>query len=173
MIEHFLSICINTKQDQEHPMTPTPYHLLGRTGFASRGVFVMDGSRRSAHGNAYFTGLGRAKRASHECQDGNWAATPEFVLHEAWFTQFPCHRRRIDEPCGPRWDCCLRTGWFWSALVRWSATGVQPDGWRLSCPRRAGPMPTSKRSSARPTWFGRSACARRWSPAPAPRTGQK
>ncbi|HVE88911.1 MAG TPA: M48 family metallopeptidase [Burkholderiaceae bacterium] len=36
--------------------------LLSRTGFASRGVFVMDGSRRSAHGNAYFTGLGRAKR---------------------------------------------------------------------------------------------------------------
>ena len=36
--------------------------LLGRTGFASKGVFVMDGSRRSAHGNAYFTGLGRAKR---------------------------------------------------------------------------------------------------------------
>jgi STE24 endopeptidase len=36
--------------------------LLSRTGFSSRGVFVMDGSRRSAHGNAYFTGLGRAKR---------------------------------------------------------------------------------------------------------------
>jgi STE24 endopeptidase len=36
--------------------------LLDRTGFSSRGVFVMDGSRRSAHGNAYFTGLGRAKR---------------------------------------------------------------------------------------------------------------
>ncbi len=36
--------------------------LLARTGFASKGVFVMDGSRRSAHGNAYFTGLGRAKR---------------------------------------------------------------------------------------------------------------
>ncbi len=36
--------------------------LLMRTGFASKGVFVMDGSRRSAHGNAYFTGLGRAKR---------------------------------------------------------------------------------------------------------------
>ena len=36
--------------------------LLGRTGFSSKGVFVMDGSRRSAHGNAYFTGLGRAKR---------------------------------------------------------------------------------------------------------------
>ena len=36
--------------------------LLDRTGFSSKGVFVMDGSRRSAHGNAYFTGLGRAKR---------------------------------------------------------------------------------------------------------------
>jgi STE24 endopeptidase len=36
--------------------------LLARTGFSSKGVFVMDGSRRSAHGNAYFTGLGRAKR---------------------------------------------------------------------------------------------------------------
>jgi len=36
--------------------------LLTRTGFSSRGVYVMDGSRRSAHGNAYFTGLGRAKR---------------------------------------------------------------------------------------------------------------
>ena len=36
--------------------------LLERTGFTSRGLFVMDGSRRSAHGNAYFTGLGRNKR---------------------------------------------------------------------------------------------------------------
>ncbi|MBX5462108.1 MAG: M48 family metallopeptidase [Steroidobacteraceae bacterium] len=36
--------------------------LLERTGFTSKGVFVMDGSRRSAHGNAYFTGVGRNKR---------------------------------------------------------------------------------------------------------------
>jgi len=36
--------------------------LIKRCGFASRGVFVMDGSRRSAHGNAYFTGLGAQKR---------------------------------------------------------------------------------------------------------------
>lgn len=36
--------------------------LLARCGFQSRGIFVMDGSRRSAHGNAYFTGLGRNKR---------------------------------------------------------------------------------------------------------------
>jgi STE24 endopeptidase len=36
--------------------------LLARTGFTSQGVFVMDGSRRSSHGNAYFTGFGSAKR---------------------------------------------------------------------------------------------------------------
>lgn len=37
--------------------------LLARCGFtAGGGVFVMDGSRRSAHGNAYFTGFGRNKR---------------------------------------------------------------------------------------------------------------
>jgi STE24 endopeptidase len=36
--------------------------LLAKCGFQSQGLFVMDGSRRSAHGNAYFTGFGRAKR---------------------------------------------------------------------------------------------------------------
>jgi STE24 endopeptidase len=36
--------------------------LMKRCGFAAKGLFVMDGSRRSAHGNAYFTGLGAAKR---------------------------------------------------------------------------------------------------------------
>jgi STE24 endopeptidase len=36
--------------------------LMKRCGFAAKGLFVMDGSRRSAHGNAYFTGFGAAKR---------------------------------------------------------------------------------------------------------------
>lgn len=36
--------------------------LMARVGFASKGLFVMDGSRRSAHGNAYFSGFGAAKR---------------------------------------------------------------------------------------------------------------
>ncbi len=36
--------------------------LMARCGFAAKGLFVMDGSRRSAHANAYFTGLGRSKR---------------------------------------------------------------------------------------------------------------
>ena len=36
--------------------------LLERCGFASKGIFVMDGSRRSSHGNAYFSGTGNNKR---------------------------------------------------------------------------------------------------------------
>lgn len=36
--------------------------LLTRCGFASQGLFVMDGSKRSSHGNAYFTGFGKTKR---------------------------------------------------------------------------------------------------------------
>jgi len=36
--------------------------LLHRCGFSSNGIFVIDGSRRSSHGNAYFSGFGRNKR---------------------------------------------------------------------------------------------------------------
>jgi len=36
--------------------------LLARCGFENKGLYVMDGSKRSAHGNAFFTGFGRAKR---------------------------------------------------------------------------------------------------------------
>jgi STE24 endopeptidase len=37
-------------------------NLMKRVGFSASGLFVMDGSRRSAHGNAYFSGFGAAKR---------------------------------------------------------------------------------------------------------------
>ncbi len=36
--------------------------LLARCGFTAQGLFVMDGSKRTAHGNAYFTGFGKTKR---------------------------------------------------------------------------------------------------------------
>lgn len=47
---------------EQGPMRDAVEELARRCGFEPRGVFVMDGSRRSTHGNAYFTGLGRAKR---------------------------------------------------------------------------------------------------------------
>jgi STE24 endopeptidase len=36
--------------------------LLNKCGFTAHGLFVMDGSKRSTHGNAYFTGFGKTKR---------------------------------------------------------------------------------------------------------------
>lgn len=36
--------------------------LANKTGFANKGIFVMDGSKRSSHSNAYFTGMGRFRR---------------------------------------------------------------------------------------------------------------
>jgi len=47
---------------EEGPLKTTIEALLTRCGFASRGIFTMDGSKRSAHGNAYFTGFGAQKR---------------------------------------------------------------------------------------------------------------
>lgn len=47
---------------QEGSLKTRIEQLLERTGFRSQGLFVMDGSTRSAHGNAYFSGFGSAKR---------------------------------------------------------------------------------------------------------------
>ncbi|HVO90493.1 MAG TPA: M48 family metallopeptidase, partial [Casimicrobiaceae bacterium] len=46
----------------EGPSRERVERLLARCGFQSRGLFVMDGSKRSGHGNAYFTGFGKSKR---------------------------------------------------------------------------------------------------------------
>lgn len=47
---------------QDEALSQRVQTLMRRCGFAAKGLFVMDGSRRSAHANAYFTGLGAAKR---------------------------------------------------------------------------------------------------------------
>ena len=47
---------------QDPALTARVQALMQRCGFAAKGLFVMDGSKRSAHANAYFTGFGAAKR---------------------------------------------------------------------------------------------------------------
>ena len=47
---------------QDAPLKARIELLLQKCGFKSSGLFVMDGSRRSSHGNAYFTGFGKTKR---------------------------------------------------------------------------------------------------------------
>jgi len=50
------------KELDDQELKTTINQLLEKCGFASNGIFVMDGSRRSSHGNAYFTGMGNNKR---------------------------------------------------------------------------------------------------------------
>jgi len=47
---------------EEGPLKQRIQNLLERCGFTSNGIFIMDGSKRSGHGNAYFTGFGNNKR---------------------------------------------------------------------------------------------------------------
>ncbi|MFD1712263.1 M48 family metallopeptidase [Ottowia flava] len=47
---------------QDESLSERVGQLMARCGFKAKGLFVMDGSRRSAHANAYFTGFGAAKR---------------------------------------------------------------------------------------------------------------
>jgi STE24 endopeptidase len=47
---------------EDGPLKERIENLLKRCDFKSQGLFIMDGSKRSAHGNAYFTGMGKAKR---------------------------------------------------------------------------------------------------------------
>ena len=47
---------------EDGPLKERIEGLLKRCDFISEGLFIMDGSKRSAHGNAYFTGMGKAKR---------------------------------------------------------------------------------------------------------------
>ena len=47
---------------EDGPLKDRIQSLLARCGFSSNGIYIMDGSKRSGHGNAYFTGLGNNKR---------------------------------------------------------------------------------------------------------------
>lgn len=50
------------KELDDKELKDTITQLLNKCGFSNNGIYVMDGSRRSSHGNAYFTGMGNNKR---------------------------------------------------------------------------------------------------------------
>jgi STE24 endopeptidase len=63
VVPSFIAPLFNRFEELEDaPLRARVEALMARAGFAARGLFVMDGSRRSAHANAYFTGFGSAKR---------------------------------------------------------------------------------------------------------------
>jgi len=63
VVPSFIAPLFNRFEElKDEPLRARVESLMARAGFAARGLFVMDGSRRSAHANAYFTGFGSAKR---------------------------------------------------------------------------------------------------------------
>jgi STE24 endopeptidase len=104
--------------------------LMQRCGFAAKGLFVMDGSRRSAHGNAYFTGLGAAKRVVFfdtllaRLTPGEVEAV---LAHELGHFRHRHVLKRIIVMFGLSLAGLALLGWLSSRTWFYAALGVQPN----------------------------------------------
>ncbi len=104
--------------------------LMKRCGFAAKGLFVMDGSRRSAHANAYFTGLGAAKRVVFfdtllgKLEPGEVEAV---LAHELGHFHHKHVLKRIVMMFGLSLIGFALLGWASSQLGFYAALGVQPS----------------------------------------------
>jgi STE24 endopeptidase len=99
--------------------------LLAKCGFRSRGLFVMDGSKRSSHGNAYFTGFGAAKRivlfdtlvsrlAASEIEAVLAHELGHFSLHHVWKRMAVASAASLALLWVLGW--LMRQEWFFAAL---------------------------------------------------------
>jgi STE24 endopeptidase len=101
--------------------------LLQRCGFAARGVFVVDGSRRSSHGNAYFTGLGRNKRIVFFDTLLERLAHPEVeavLAHELGHFRLRHVRKRLLVSMAGGFVALALLGWLAAQPAFYSAFGV-------------------------------------------------
>ncbi|MBU6437829.1 MAG: M48 family metallopeptidase [Betaproteobacteria bacterium] len=104
--------------------------LMARTGFAAKGLFVMDGSRRSAHANAYFTGLGKSKRVVFfdtllaKLSGGEVEAV---LAHELGHFKHRHVTRRLVWMMGASLAGLALLGWLSSQVWFYIGLGVQPN----------------------------------------------
>lgn len=102
--------------------------LLQRCGFKSEGVFVVDGSRRSSHGNAYFTGLGRNKRIVFFDTLLPSLTQPEVeavLAHELGHFKLHHVRKRLLVSLALSFVALALLGWLASLPAFYSAFGIQ------------------------------------------------
>jgi STE24 endopeptidase len=102
--------------------------LLQRCGFTSQGVFVVDGSRRSSHGNAYFTGLGRHKRIVFFDTLLERLTHPEIeavLAHELGHFKLHHVRKRLLAALATSFGALALLGWLAAQQSFYSAFGVQ------------------------------------------------
>ncbi|MDB6044431.1 MAG: peptidase [Gammaproteobacteria bacterium] len=101
--------------------------LLTRCGFASKGVFVVDNSRRSSHGNAYFTGIGRHKRIVFFDTLLDRLGHPEVeavLAHELGHFQLKHVRKRLLVSIGTTFVGLALLGWLTNQPAFYAALGV-------------------------------------------------
>ena len=104
--------------------------LMQRCGFAAKGLFVMDGSKRSAHANAYFTGFGAAKRVVFYdtlLQQLNPGEVDAVLAHELGHFK---HKHIIKRILGLFAMSLLGfalLGWLSSQVWFYTGLGVRPD----------------------------------------------
>jgi STE24 endopeptidase len=102
--------------------------LLERSGFKSEGVFVVDGSRRSSHGNAYFTGLGANKRIvffDTLLERLSHTEIEAVLAHELGHFKLNHIRKRLLVSVAGSFVALALLGWLTASPSFYSAFGVQ------------------------------------------------
>jgi STE24 endopeptidase len=104
--------------------------LMARCGFQAKGLYVMDGSRRSAHANAYFTGMGAAKRVVffdtllNKLNPGEVEAV---LAHELGHFKYKHVTKRIVSMFAMSLAGFALLGWVSGQTWFYTAFGVQPS----------------------------------------------
>ena len=104
--------------------------LMQRCGFAAKGLFVMDGSRRSAHANAYFTGFGASKRVVFYdtlLQQLNPAEVDAVLAHELGHFKHKHIIKRIAVMFAMSLAGFALLGWLSSQVWFYTGLGVRPN----------------------------------------------
>lgn len=104
--------------------------LMARCGFAAKGLFVMDGSRRSAHANAYFSGFGPAKRVvffDTLLSKLNGAELEAVLAHELGHFKHRHITKRIALAFVMSLGGLALLGWLAQQPAFYLALGVQPN----------------------------------------------
>lgn len=103
--------------------------LMQRCGFTSKGFYVMDGSRRSAHANAYFTGFGSAKRVVFYdtlLAQLSPAEVDAVLAHELGHFKHKHITKRIVSLFAMSLGALALLGWLSQQLWFYTGLGVQP-----------------------------------------------
>jgi STE24 endopeptidase len=104
--------------------------LMQRCGFAAKGLFVMDGSKRSAHANAYFTGFGAAKRVVFYdtlLKQLNPAEVDAVLAHELGHFKHKHIIKRIVAMFAMSLAGFALLGWLSSQIWFYTGLGVRPN----------------------------------------------